>query len=211
MNDNCCDRGGLLTDGLDATAELLVTRAFTALWHGTAPTPGHIAGDVDPAAASEVFRRLATVGRCELDRDGRIVGAHGITQNPTRHQIILVGGRHHTWCAFDAVGIPAALGIDATAATACPHCDTPISIRLVGGEPADDGSMVVWLPADPGEHLIADFCSQSNVFCTADHLNARLAGRSRNGQMVTVTGAADVGHETWADVADLSASGEARR
>lgn len=201
MNDDCCDMSGLLTDGLDADAALLVTRAFTALWRGRAPSPVDIAGDVDVADATEVFERLATAGRCELDGDGRIVGVHGITQNPTRHRIVHAGGPHHTWCAFDAVGIPAALGIDATAESACPHCDAPIVIRIAGGEPPYDGELVVWLPSDPGEHLIEDFCSQSNVFCSAGHLDAWLGERSPDGQVVSVVAAADLGLQTWADVA----------
>lgn len=163
MNDDCCDLRGLLTGGIDANAEQLVTKAFAALWQGTAPDPADIAGEIDPLEAVEVFRRLATAGRCELDSHGRVVGAHGITQNPTRHRVIHPGRRHQTWCAFDAVGIPAAMAIDATAETACPHCDTPIAIPIAGGDPADDGTMVIWPPADTGSHLITDFCSQSNV------------------------------------------------
>lgn len=92
MTDNCCDLGDLLTDGLDVETGLLVVRAFTALWHGTAPNPEDVAHDVDPTEASEVFRRLATVGRCELGSDGRIIGVHGITQRPTRHQITHLAG-----------------------------------------------------------------------------------------------------------------------
>lgn len=201
MNDDCCDIGGLLSAGLATNAEMLVARAFTAMWNGTAPTPAEIAGDIDAGEACEVFQRLAEAGRCELDSEGRIVGVHGITRSPTRHQITHAKGRHHTWCAFDAVGIPAALGIDATAETACPHCNTPIAIRIAAGDPSDDKAMVIWLPSDAGEHLIADFCSQSNVFCSADHLHAWLAGRHRNGQMVTLPEAADLGRETWADIA----------
>lgn len=205
MNDNCCDMGGLLTNGLDTVAQLLVTRAFDALWHGTPPKPHDLADDdVDPAEAEEVFRRLATVGRCEPDAGGRVAGVHGITQNPTRHQIIHADGRHHTWCAFDAVGIPAALGIDATATTACPHCTTPTAIPIDNGHPGADTEMVVWLPSDPGEHLIADFCSQSNIFCSADHLGAWLTGRRCDGQALSVGDAADLGRRTWADVAHIA-------
>lgn len=210
MNDERRDLGCLLTDGLDSHDVLLLTRAFTALWHGAAPTPVELAGDTDPTEAAEVLRRLAAVGRCEVDDDGRIVGAHGITRKPTRHQIVHARGRHHTWCGFDAVAIPAALGLDATATTECPHCATPMTVRIAGGVPADDGAMVVWLPTDPGEHLIADFCSQSNVFCSADHLEHWLGGRPRNGQVVTVPGAAELGHETWAGVTDATAAGERR-
>jgi hypothetical protein len=211
LNDDCCDLRGLLTGGLDANAQHLVTRAFAALWQGTAPVPADIAGDTDPLEAAEVFRRLATAGRCELDSRGRVVGAHGITQTLTRHRVIHAGRRHQTWCAFDAVGIPSALGIDATAETACPHCDTPIAIPIAGGVPGDDGTMVIWLPADTGSHLITDFCSQSNVFCSAPHVDAWLAGRSRNGQTVTLADAAEIGRETWADVAEVAEPGEARR
>lgn len=204
MNQDCCDLSGLLTDGLDTNAELLVTRAFTALWNGTAPTPADIAGDLDAAEAAEVFRRLASVGRCELDDRDRIVGAHGITRNTTVHEIVHAEGRHNTWCAFDAIGIPAALAIDATARTACPQCGTAIDVRIVAGDPVDAGAMVVWLPTETGQHLIEDFCSQSNIFCSAEHLDAWLGRRRGAGQVVTLAEAADIGRDTWADVAHIN-------
>lgn len=70
---------------------------------------------------------------------------------------------------------------------------------------------MLWLPSDPGEHLIADFCSRSNLFCSADHLDAWLAERPSDGQMLTVAAAADLARETWADIADIATTGEPPR
>lgn len=154
---------------------------------------------------------LAAAGRCELDSDNRIVGVHGITRTRTRHQMTHGAGRHHTWCAFDAVGIPAAMGIHAIAETACPRCDVPIAIHIVDGEPRDAKTTLVWLPSDPGAHLIEDFCSKSNVFCSSDHLDEWLDGSPRHGHIVSLTEAAALGRSTWADVANVVPRGDARR
>lgn len=192
----------LLTGGLGERAEPLVTRAFAALWHGVALRPAQL-GNAEEAEA--VLRELAELGRCELDGDGRVVSAHGLTLLETRHRIVAGGVARHTWCGFDAVGIPAALGVDATAVTACPRCDRPIEVAVVAGEPRRADAAVVWLPASAGQHLMADFCSRSNVFCSADDLRAWRASEPGDGDAITVERAASVGRDTWANVADVDA------
>ncbi len=62
---------------------------------------------------------------------------------------------------------------------------------------------LVWIPATTGENLIADFCSRSNVFCSADDLNAWRRQVPGEGDAVTVVRAAALGERTWSNVADL--------
>lgn len=118
---------------------------------------------------------------------------------PTAHRIEHAGGSVHTWCALDAVGIPAALGIDATAATSCPACGAELTLLLRSGAPVG-GECRLWIPSGECAHLVEDFCRHANLFCTAEHMSARLpqlAGRS-----VTVTEAASIGRTVWRNVAD---------
>jgi hypothetical protein len=193
----CCD---LLTEGLDGYAESLVTRAFAHLWRGVAPSFTQFGDD---RHAADVFITLSALGRCEVTDDRRVVGAHGLTQRATSHRILADGVARHTWCGFDAIGIPAALEIDAVATTACPHCAAPIEVCFTNGEP-ESGRLVVWIPGTTGEHLIADFCSRSMVFCTDDHLEQWRRANPGDGDAITVARAARLGRDTWHDVAPAS-------
>ena len=52
---------------------------------------------------------------------------------PTRYQVLAKG---HSWwgtCAWDALGIPAALKADAEIVATCPDCEGPITIRVQAG------------------------------------------------------------------------------
>ena len=190
----------LLGDGLDDTALALARAGFAALWDGRAANPS----DLVPAAgdrAEEAARRLARRGRAEIDEAGAVVGIHGLTLGATRHRIDHDGRSHQTWCAFDAIGIPAALGIDALAATDCPSCHATIRVLISDGEPAS-GHSVLWLPTSPGAHLMAEFCASADLYCDRDHL-ADVVGAERAGEIVSLAEASALGRETWADVADI--------
>jgi hypothetical protein len=112
---------GLLCEGLSDVAFELAAAGFGALWDGRAVRPEELV----PGRAARVRRtalELAGRGRAELDDDGRLVGIHGLTLRPTQHAFVHAERTHWTWCAFDSVGIPAALGVDAEARTTCPAC-----------------------------------------------------------------------------------------
>lgn len=191
------DCSDLLTEGLDELAQGLVARAFAHLWRGVAPSFEDLG---DPAVAAELFARLSSLGRCEIDAHGHVIGAHGLTQKATAHRIVHGQIVRHTWCGFDAVAIPGALGINAVAATSCPRCGSPIEVHVTHGEPRDDGH-IIWIPGAYGDHLIADFCSRSNVFCSPDHLAQWRAGDHGDGDAITVARAASLGRDAWSDIA----------
>jgi alkylmercury lyase len=83
---------------------------------------------VSPTELATTLAGLARAGLVEQDPTGAITGAHGLTLAPTRHHLVLAGVDLHTWCALDAIGIPAAVDTDAEIATRCGWCD---------GQPAD--------------------------------------------------------------------------
>jgi hypothetical protein len=66
----------------------------------------------------------------ELDDDRRLVGIHGVTLRPTRHRFMHDGRNQHTLCAYDSIGIPAALRLDATAHTNCPSCGASLAVDI---------------------------------------------------------------------------------
>jgi len=62
-----------------------------------------------------------------------VVGTGGLSLQETRHRLRLNGVDLYTWCAADAVGIPAALAADAVITSACHACGEPVTILLNQG------------------------------------------------------------------------------
>jgi alkylmercury lyase len=177
---------------------------FQALWSGRPVTLTELLGE-DGTALTEATEHLRLRGRIELSADGHLVAVHGLSQRPTPHRI-----EHHdavisTWCALDAIGIPAALAIDAWARTKCPTCQSPLSVRLSAGDPQPLPGAVLWYPEVACSHLIDDFCSGANLFCTIEHLERWARGA---GSVMTINEVAGIGREVWADAADLLRTGE---
>jgi Alkylmercury lyase len=82
--------------------------------------------------AQEAANLVASVGIAEVD-DGIIIGMDGLTTRPTRHGLVLNGVQLWTWCAYDIVGIAAALGVEAVGDTTCGACGERIKIVIRAG------------------------------------------------------------------------------
>ena len=195
MNDfdptECGD--GLLLDGdVSERTRAIAVQGFHALWQGEAV---HVS-TLDPDGADALARQ----GRLELDPDGVVIGVHGLAAHETPHRIEYAHGTVHTWCALDAIGIPAAMAIDATAVTCCPTCSTELRLTLRAGQPAGDHDLVLWLPTGPCTHLVQDFCRNANLYCNQNHLAASVP-TDLLGQPITVTEAAAIGRSAWSDIA----------
>lgn len=197
-DDTCC---GLLAKGLTEVATQLSTRGFAALWEDRAVRPEELIPE-QAEAAREAATALARAGRCEVDRGGRLIGIHGLSLRPTRHAFVHDGRRHHTWCAFDAVGIPAALAIDATVQTDCPNCQRQLKVTVTGGIPVAGQPLALWLPRPPTSNLMAEFCAAADLYCSVEHLGQEV-GAAASGRHLDLDGAAVLGRHTWADLADL--------
>lgn len=192
MTDDAC-RDLDLSGGLGEQVGELVAAGFAALWHG------------EPLLLGEwtaLAGALEARGRCEVVGD-RLVGIHGLTARPTRHHFVHCASAHHTWCAFDSIGIPGALGIDAVAHTDCPTCGRAIALEIERGVPSDSADLVLWLPDATGDHLMETFCSAADLYCSTEHLAERIDRSVTKGDIVDLAGAVELGRETWADVADL--------
>jgi hypothetical protein len=158
----------------------LGVRGFRALWRGERPLVSTLIDDPQVVAAQ------ANAGRLEVDESGVLVGVHGLVTRTTRHRIEHEHGVVNTWCALDAIGIPAALGIDAVAVTSCPTCDRGLRIRIRDGQVVDGGMARLWLPGGACGHLVEDFCRHANLYCNLDHLEG-LVGTDRPGRILDVT------------------------
>jgi hypothetical protein len=56
----------------------------------------------DIIAHTKVLQRR---GHIQLDDEGFIVGAAGLSSVPTKHDLLVDGRRFWAWCAFDVIGI----------------------------------------------------------------------------------------------------------
>lgn len=179
----------MLGHDLSDAEHALVVDAFAALWKGRA----YLVEPDDHVVAS-----LVAKGCCETDRNS-IVGIHGLTLRRSPHRILEEADDHHTWCAFDAVGIPAALERDAEVVTTCRGCGVQVSVLIEGGEPVDNAGRALWMPAVTGTNVIEAFCAYANLYCSDDHLRRHISEFAQ-GEAIPVGRAADLGREVWADV-----------
>ena len=197
-DDSHEEGGGLLDPGLGDAAAALASAGFAALWHGRSVERRDLLAEHEDVAA-DVLAILVGRGRAEVDDQGRLTGIHGLTLGLTRHSIEHAGQTHHTWCAFDSVGIPAALEITATAITDCPACGQELAVEINTGTPAAL-PFVVWLPRGDCADLRADFCAHADMYCSPAHLARRIDTTSTPGDAVDLADAASLGRATWADV-----------
>jgi alkylmercury lyase len=177
--------------------------AFATLLTGDAPR----VTDVAETASREAVDVLQAIAWLEahglLERDGDVlVGAHGLTHHATPHALTIGGRTLHTWCAYDAVAIPAALAVTAQARTTCPTCGRELVVDVDAGRLPEDAAPVLWMPTCSCEHVRDDFCAQANLFCTREHLDTwrRTAG-DPPGHPVTLAAVPALAWQTWADVA----------
>jgi alkylmercury lyase len=198
----------LLRADLSDLALELAAAGFAALCEGRAARPEELLPG-RPARVRQAAAELARQGRAEVDGDGRLVGVHGLTLRPTRHTFVHAGRTHRTWCAFDAVGIPAALGLDAVAHTTCPACDHALGVPIRRGRP-EVSDIVLWLPSPAIGHLLADFCATADLYCGREHLEQRIEVATKPGEVVDLAAAAELGRTSWADVAGLGGNRRGR-
>jgi alkylmercury lyase len=189
--------------GNDRATSAVRRHAFRALLVGHAMTLGELA-TATGLTADQVERAIADLrdtGALEVDAGSRVIGAHGLTQRRTEHTIVTTEHTWHTWCALDAIGIPAALGIDAAVRTRCPTCDATIDVVLHQGSPTAEREPILWQPEGPCSHVMDDFCAAANLFCNTDHLEQwRIRAGEPPGRPLTITDVAEHGRQIWSDI-----------
>ncbi len=87
----------------------------------------------------------------------RIMGSWGLSLVPTKHRLRIRGRDLYTWCAVDAVGIPAALREDAVAISRCHECGVTVRIEMVAGEVGrvEPAGVRIWVaPCQVGRSVV---------------------------------------------------------
>jgi len=180
--------------------ETLVVRraAFNQLLSGQPASIEAVADEAGLAQgqAQEAANLVASVGMAEVD-DGIIIGMDGLTTRPTRHGLVLNGIQLWTWCAYDIVGIGAALGVEAVGDTTCGACGEPIEIVIRAGQPEEQGA-VGWLPDESCSNVMAEFCPSALLFCSQAHLHEWKTREGVGaGEALDLESLADRGRSFW--------------
>jgi alkylmercury lyase len=214
MNDRCSTSPGgtgrvgpfaEIRDHLPGAADALRSIGFAQIRRGHASTIAELATatGLDQATVQKTLDALISRGAAEVDGDRRLVGIGGLSLVDTRHRLLLDGIELHTWCAVDALGIPAALGSNATADTPCRHCGRPLQVIFTVGVPTQPSSIITWYPDTAGTNMRRNFCDVANAFCGRDHLAAwRSAHRNVVGEALTLDQVIARGKAIWGPEGD---------
>jgi Alkylmercury lyase len=95
---------------------------------GAVPVPHVVV--TSPSGADGAQRTLDVLVErgMAIVEDDELVAIDGLSIRPTKHRMTLGDDQLLTWCAADAVGIPAALVQDSAVVTTCPHCSAEIVV-----------------------------------------------------------------------------------
>jgi hypothetical protein len=190
--------GGVAT-APGSAAETVQHHGLASLLNGTPRTMSEIASLSGSSAVTlkAGSRPSSTSGEIDLDGD-RVVGVAGLTLIATAHSLSLPDADMYTWCALDAVGIPAALGLTATVETRCAQCGERITVDVNDGAPTAAGPVTLFCPTGRCDNVRADFCSAANLFCSPTHLREwRTDNLSALGADLDLAATADLGHAMW--------------
>ncbi len=192
--------------GDDEPSARLREFAFGALVARPAPVdPDLLArlSGLDRDAVEASLRRLVEAGRIDRDASGGVLGAAGLTIADGPHGLKLGDHQYRTWCAFDAIGIPAALGTDARIETACAVCGRAIEIEMIEGRAPVANPARLWL-SDGGADMRADFCTPTVLLCSESHAREWADRQGGRGQALDLVRAAAEGDRSWCSAADVA-------
>ncbi len=155
-------------------------------------------------AIDRAIAELVSAGAAELDSGGAVVATAGLSGRATartRHSLSMSGRRFHTWCAIDAIGIPAGVHESATALTRCGACRTAIEVKLAMGKVVSPEGPTAWCPASVCDNTIEGFCPYANLFCSEEHLSTWwLDAGSPRGDALMLWEVAVLGKAIWGEM-----------
>jgi hypothetical protein len=196
----------------DAGGQLLAEAFHLLLAEGRPVTVERLAAALgrDAETVAAVLGRLERAGRTRRNPAGEMIGSLGLSVEPTTHELIVEGARRWTWCAYDAVGILAALGAGGQVRSRDPHTGTPIQFGVQRGRPVADSQVVLFLAEGPCASVVDDWCPLVNFFQDQETAVAWAAQRGVTGVAVPLQQAAATGGAAWRSQLDRRAGQQAR-
>lgn len=127
-------QGGWEREDFDQTVRLGIYEHFADT--GEAPTATEMAllAGQPQAAVEESYHRLAAGRAIVLAPSSvNIWMAHPFSAVPTPYPVQTAHRSYWANCAWDALNIPALLGVDSQTVSRCPDCEAALSLRIEGG------------------------------------------------------------------------------
>lgn len=154
---------------------------------------------LDVEATQAAVAALAEAGWLDVV-DGRVSGSAGLSLDIGPQRLRLGDASFRTWCAYDALGIAAALAVEAWLETTCGHCGAPIALTFRAGVPNRSGPERLWL-AETGQDLRGSFCAPTVLLCGEAHGAAWAEAQGGRGRLLSLDEAARAGAVAWASCA----------
>lgn len=164
---------------------------------------------VTETALAPMLDELAEAGWIDRDPEGRVAGSAGLSLTNGPHALTIMGNRFRTWCAYDSIGIAAALRVDAVIGTACPVCDRAIELETGDGQPPANRPERLWL-AEGGTDLRVDFCTPTVLLCSPEHAAVWSERQRGRGRSVDLAEGVAMGTKAWAAHVGATAALEER-
>ncbi|KIN03281.1 hypothetical protein OIDMADRAFT_178901 [Oidiodendron maius Zn] len=184
---NC---GSLLTRQLQASA-------FRILLQTARPVPvDHLAAGVDAGITSSI-EDLQRCGHIQLDPDGCIVGALGLSLRPTMHGLSIDGSKLWAWCALDVIGIFGFLRASGASHSKDPYSGENILLEFVDGISEDDKHFVFLCDVQSHNAICEDWCPNVNFFTSTQSAEAWREASGVTGSCVSVGNLRPVAVEIW--------------
>lgn len=107
--------------------------------------------DVSAGTLPAMLDQLARAGWIDRDEEGRVTGSAGLSLTTGPHRVAIDGTEFRTWCAYDSIGIAAALRADAAIRAQCAVCGAEIALDTRAGRPPASRSERLWLASGGGD------------------------------------------------------------
>ncbi len=151
---------------------------------GRPVSPERIAANLD-IPLDELASALRSSTAIELDGDGNVVAAFGLSLSPTPHHFEVNGNKLYTWCALDTLYIPAAIEQTGRVESTCPITGETVRLKVTpdGVESLEPGGAVVAIAIQQNPeacHSIRDaFCDHVYFLSSREAASEWSAGRQK--------------------------------
>lgn len=140
--------------------KMIRDRAFFSILEGCPTTSNrlHQMTGIPSEQVKTIITKLQQSGLIEVDSEsGNVVGSYGLSLIERTHRLNINDHDLFTWCAADAIGIPAALNMDAQIRSECFSCKRQLTIGLTKGKIAytSEPDVTLWvIEADLGRSIV---------------------------------------------------------
>lgn len=184
-----------LRDRLDPALNQLNWVAFVEIASGRIPTLDEAAKRIGmgPDQARRVADEAVRRGLLTLD-GGRITGSRGLSAVPTSYQVRMGDHDLFTWCALDAVGIPASLGKDARIKATLLDGTAPVVVEIQEGrvKSSHPSDLRIALPSPTLDRSVRETLCPRIGFHSADNVPGH-----DDISVLTLDEAAELGRKLW--------------